>query len=84
MWHDVCLAEATGSYPEAMTTPGQNVEMVNIPRAELDAMRAELRLFRLAAARAEALRRIKAFSPENGGPLYTGEELAEAWGIGLE
>lgn len=68
-----------------MTTPGQNVEMVTIPRAELDAMRAELRLFRLAAARAEALRRIKAFSgPENGGTLYTGEELAEAWGIGRE
>ncbi len=32
-------------------------------------MRAELRVFRLAAVRAEALRRIKAFSgPENGGP----------------
>jgi len=67
-----------------MTTSAQNVEMVNIPRAELDAMKAELRLFRLAAARAEALRRIEAFSPENGGPLYTGEELAEAFGVGRE
>jgi hypothetical protein len=63
-----------------MTTPGPNAEMVTIPRAELDAMKAELREYRLAAARAEALRRIKAFQgPETGGRLYTADELAEAW-----
>jgi hypothetical protein len=68
-------------YPEAMTTPGPNVEMVTIPLAELDAMKAELHEYRLAAGRAEALRRIRAFQgPETGGRLYTAEELAEAWG----
>ena len=58
------------------------IEMVTIPRAELDAMKAELRRLRLAEGRAVALARIKAFGgPESGGRLYTAEELAEAWNI---
>lgn len=44
-----------------MTTPGPNVEMVTIPLAELDAMKAELREYRLAAGRAEA-------APDQGVP----------------
>lgn len=67
-------------YADLMTTPGPNAEMVTIPRAELDAMKAELREYRLAAARAEALRRISTFQgPGTGERLYTAEELAEAW-----
>jgi hypothetical protein len=70
-------------YPGGMTTPSPDVEMITIPRAELDAMKAELREYRLAAGRAEALRRIKAFQgPETGGRLYSAEELAEAQGLG--
>jgi hypothetical protein len=65
-----------------MTTPGPDVEMVTIPLAELDAMKAELHEYRVAAGRAEALRRIRAFQgPETGGRLYTAEELAEAWDL---
>ncbi len=58
--------------------------MVTIPRAELEALKAELRHLRLEAARAEALRQTKTFlaaGPESGGRLFTIDELAEAWGI---
>ena len=59
------------------------IEMVTIPRAELDAMKAELRRLRLAEGREVALARIKAFGgPETGGRMYTAEELAEAWKVG--
>jgi len=60
--------------------------MVTIPRAEFEAMKAELRRLRLAEGDAEALRRAKAFltagGPEAAGRMFTREELAEAWGIG--
>ncbi len=54
-------------------------DMVSIPRAELDALRAENRRLRREAGDAEALRRIRSDSGE--GRILTREELAEAWGI---
>lgn len=54
-------------------------DMVSIPRAELDALRAENRRLRREAGDAEALRRIRSDSGE--GRIFTREELAEAWGV---
>jgi hypothetical protein len=54
-------------------------DMVSIPRAELDSLRAENRRLRREAGDAEALRRIRSGSGE--GRTFTREELAEAWGI---
>ena len=54
-------------------------DMVSIPRAELDALRAENRRLRREAGDAEALRRIR--SDSGTGRSFTYEELAEAWGI---
>jgi hypothetical protein len=54
-------------------------DMVLIPRAELDALRAENRRLRREAGDREALRRIRADSGD--GRTFTREELAEAWGI---
>ena len=54
-------------------------DMVSIPRAELDALRAENRRLRREAGDAEALRRIRSDSGE--GRILTREEVAEAWGI---
>jgi hypothetical protein len=54
-------------------------DMVSIPRAELDALLAENRRLRREAGDIEALRRIQSDSGE--GRIFTGEELAEAWGI---
>lgn len=54
-------------------------DMVLVPRAELDALRAENRRLRREAGDREALRRIRADTGE--GRTFTREELAEAWGI---
>lgn len=54
-------------------------ETVTIPRAELDALVAEIRRLRREAGDAEALRRIRSDSGE--GRVFTRDELAEAWGI---
>jgi hypothetical protein len=54
-------------------------DMVSIPRAELDALRAENRRLRREAGNVEALRRIRSDSGE--GRTFTREGLAEAWGI---
>jgi hypothetical protein len=54
-------------------------DMVSIPRAELDSLRAENRRLRREAGDAEALRRIRSDSGE--GRTFTPGELAEAWGI---
>ena len=53
--------------------------MVLVPRAELDALRAENRRLRREAGDREALKRILSDSGE--GRAFTREELAEAWGI---
>ena len=54
-------------------------EMVLVPRAELDALRAENRRLRREAGDREALKRIRSGSGD--GRTFTREELAEAWGI---
>jgi hypothetical protein len=54
-------------------------DMVLVPRAELDALRAENRRLRREAGDREALRRIGSDSGE--GCTFTREELAETWGI---
>ena len=65
----------------AMST--EPIEMVTIPRAELDAMKAELRRLRLAEDRAIAFARMKAHpQPEAGARTFaTAEDLAEAMGL---
>ncbi len=57
-------------------------DMVSIPRAELDALKAELRRLRREAGRGIARERIQAdLGPGDDAPTFTREELAEAWGI---
>jgi len=58
------------------------VEMVTIPRAELDALKAELRRLRREVGRVIAKARIEA-DPHlgSGAQTFTREQLAEAWGI---
>lgn len=58
-------------------------ELVSIPRAELDAMKAELKRLRREAGRGVAMARIQACTgPGDDAPALTREQLAEAWGIG--
>jgi len=57
--------------------------MVTIPRAELDALKAELRRLRREVGRTVAKNRIQADpGPGDDAPSFTREELAAAWGIG--
>jgi hypothetical protein len=57
-------------------------DMVSIPRAELDALKAELKRLRRKVGQAEARARIQADpGPADDAPTLTREELAEAWGI---
>ena len=58
-------------------------DMITIPRAELDALKAELRRLRRQVGRGVAMSRIRADSgPGDDAPTFTREELAAAWGIG--
>jgi hypothetical protein len=58
------------------------IEMVSIPRAELESLRAEVRRLRLEVARSIARTRIQADpGPGDDAPLYSRDQLAEAWGI---
>lgn len=54
-------------------------DMILVPRAELDALRAENRRLRREAGDREAVKRIRSDSGE--GRTFTRDELAEAWGI---
>jgi hypothetical protein len=57
-------------------------DTVSIPRAELDALKAELRRLRRAVGRGVARERIHADpGPGDDSPTFTREELAEAWGV---
>ena len=57
-------------------------ELVSIPRAELDALKAELKRLRREVGRGTAMARIQADSgPSDDAPEFTREKLAEAWGI---
>lgn len=58
------------------------VEMVTIPRAELDALKAELRRLRREVGRSIARARIQAGpGPADNALTFTRDQLAEAWGI---
>jgi hypothetical protein len=58
-------------------------EMVTIPRAELDSLKAEVKRLRREVGRGVATARIEADpGPGDDAPTYTRAELAEAWGIG--
>jgi hypothetical protein len=58
-------------------------EMVTIPRAELDALRAEVKRLRREVGRSMAKARIQADpGPGDDAPMFSREQLAEAWGIG--
>ncbi len=58
-------------------------ELVSIPRAELDAMKAELKRLRREVGRGVAVARIQADTgPGDDAPAFNREQLAEAWGIG--
>ena len=58
-------------------------EMITIPRAELDSLKAEVRRLRREVGRGVARVRIKADpGPGDDAPTFTREQLAEAWGIG--
>jgi len=58
------------------------VEMVAIPRAELDALKAELRRLRREVGRGIARARIQADPvPDSHALTFTRDQLAEAWGI---
>jgi len=57
-------------------------EMVSIPRAELDALQAELRQLRREVGRNVAKTRIQADpGPGDDVPALTRAQLAETWGI---
>jgi hypothetical protein len=58
-------------------------EMVTVPRAELDALKAEVRRLRREVARSAARARMEADSgPGDEALALSGSQLAEAWGIG--
>ena len=56
-------------------------ELVSLPRAELDALKAELKRLRREVGRGVATARIQADHFGDDAPAFTREELAEAWGI---
>ena len=57
-------------------------DLVSISRAELDAMKAELKRLRREVGRSVAMARIQSDpGPGDDAPAFTREELAEAWGI---
>jgi hypothetical protein len=58
-------------------------EMVTVPRAELDSLRAEVKRLRREVGRIVAKARIGADpGPGDDSPAFSREQLAEAWGIG--
>jgi hypothetical protein len=58
-------------------------ELVSIPRAELESLRAEVRRQRREIGRTVAEARIQADAgPGDDAPLFSRSHLAEAWGIG--
>jgi hypothetical protein len=60
----------------------ETVEIVTIPRAELDALKAELRRLRREVGRGIATARIQADPGPAGDALtFPRDQLAEAWGM---
>ena len=57
-------------------------DMVTIPRADLDALKAELRRLRREVGRGVAKSRMQAEpGPGDDAPTFNREELAAAWGV---
>jgi hypothetical protein len=57
-------------------------DLVTVPRAELDALKAELRRLRREVGRGVARGRIQVDpGPGDDAPAFTREDLATAWGI---
>lgn len=57
-------------------------EMISIPRADLDAMKAELRRLRREVGRSVARACVHAdLGPGDDAPTFTRAQLGEAWGI---
>lgn len=80
-WKTTATQTRASGENRVSTKPGvlHAEDMVLVPRAELDALRAENRRLRREAGDREALRRIR--SDAGDGRTFTREELAEAWGI---
>lgn len=56
-------------------------DMVTIPRAELDSLRAEVRRLRREVGRAVAKSRMRSDAgPGDDAPAFTRSQLADAWG----
>jgi hypothetical protein len=65
------------------TSGAKAILMVTVPRAELDALRAEVRRLRREIERSVARAQMKADpGPGDGSLPLSRSELAEAWGIG--
>jgi hypothetical protein len=57
-------------------------EMITVPRAEWDSLRAEVRRLRREAGQTVAAERIQADpGPGDDAPVFSRSQLAEAWGI---
>ena len=57
-------------------------EMISVPRAELDALKAEVRRLRREVGRGVARARIRTDpGPRDEAPTFTRGQLAEAWGL---
>jgi hypothetical protein len=68
---------------EELHVSAEASEMVSVPRAELDALQAELRRLRREVGRGIARARMQADpGPGDDAPVFAREQLAEAWGIG--
>jgi hypothetical protein len=60
----------------------ESTDLVTIPRADLDALPAEVRRLRRAVGRDVALSLMNADpGPGDDAPVFTREQLAQAWGI---
>lgn len=58
-------------------------DMIMIPRAEFEALKAEVRRLRREAGRRLAQARIETdLGPGDAAPTFSRSQLAEAWGVG--
>jgi hypothetical protein len=72
----------TSGEPRELHVSVEASGMVSIPRAELDALKAELRRLRREVGRDVARARIQADpGPGDDAPAFTRGQLADAWGI---
>lgn len=68
--------------PKEPRVSAEASEIVSIPRAELDALKAEMRRLRRIVGREVTKARIQADpGPGDAAPVFTREQLADAWGI---